>query len=127
LPQLGLPDLPAKTSSATATSAIDLGIPLDVETHLALQLPVGTVARTPTGTTVRRDYATFASKYEASGGTVTASRHLNFLLRELSANRAADYNTFVHAVQGDEGQRFTLERESAASENAQPETPRKKN
>ena len=127
LPQLGLPDPPGKTGSDAVTHAIDLGTPLDVETQLTLHLPAGTVVRTPTGTSVERDYATFASKYEVSDGVVTASRHLNFLLREISADRAADYHTFVHAVQGDEGQRFTLERESAASEHSQPETARKKN
>jgi len=127
LPQVGLPDPPGKAGSGAATSAIDLGTPLDVETHLTLHLPPGTVARTPTGTSVERDYATFASKYEVVGDTVTASRHLNFLLREISADRAADYNTFVHAVQGDEGQQFTLERESAVSAHSEPETARKKN
>jgi len=78
LPQLGLPDPPGKTGSDAVTHAIDLGTPLDVETQLALHLPAGTVVRTPTGTSVERDYATFASKYEVSDGVVTASRHLNF-------------------------------------------------
>jgi hypothetical protein len=110
LPQLGLPDPPGKLISGATASAIDLGTPLDVETHLTLHLPDATVVRAPTGTSVERDYASFASKYEVSGGAVTASRHLNFLLREISGDRAADYNTFVHAVQGDEAQKFTLER-----------------
>ncbi len=108
LPQLGLPDPPAKPGAAT--SAIDLGTPLDVETDLALHLPAGTVVRTPTGTSVVRDYATFASKYQTSTGAVTASRHLNFLSREIPADRAADYNAFVRAVQNDESQEFLLER-----------------
>ncbi len=110
LPLVGLPDPPARPASRAAPSAIDLGTPLDVETHLILHLPAGTAARTPTGTSVERDYATFASKYQASGGSVTASRHLNFLLREISAERAADYNAFVSAVRSDEAQEFTLER-----------------
>jgi hypothetical protein len=110
LPQVGLPDPPAKTASAAATSPIDLGTPLDVETHVTLRLPTGTTVRTPTGTAVDRDYATFASKYEAGGDSVTASRHLNFLLRQIPADRAADYNAFVRAVQSDEAQEFTLER-----------------
>jgi hypothetical protein len=113
LPQVGLPDPPAKAASGAAPSAIDLGTPLDVATHLTLYLPQGTIVRTPTGTSVDRDYATFASKYQASGGAVTASRHLNFLLREISTDRAADYNTFVRAVQSDEAQEFTLERAGA--------------
>ncbi len=110
LPQLGLPDPLAKPASGAATSAIYLGTPLDVETRLTLHLPAGTTARIPTGTSVERDYATFASKYQASVGAVTAERHLNFLLREISAARAADYNAFVRAVQNDEAQEFTLER-----------------
>ena len=109
LPQLGLPDAPGHRVSGTATSAIDLGTPLDVETHLTLHLPPGTAALMPTGTSVERDYATFASKYQEIGDTVTASRRLNFLLREVSADRVADYNAFIRAVQTDEAQEFTLE------------------
>jgi hypothetical protein len=109
LPQVGLPDPPARTASGTATSPIDLGTPLDVETRLTLRLPVGTSVHTPTGTSVERDYATFASNYRTTGGSVTASRHLNFLLRQIPAERAADYNAFVRAVQSDEAQEFTLE------------------
>jgi len=109
LPQVGLPDPPGKAPSGAAASAIALGTPLDVETHVTLHLPAGTVARTPTGTSVARDYATFASKYQATGSSVTASRRLNFLLREIPAGRALDYNAFVHAVQNDEAQEFILE------------------
>jgi hypothetical protein len=115
LPQLGLPEPPASPASGPANSAIELGTPLDVETHLTLHLPPGTVTRTPTGTSVARDYATFASKYAATVGTVTASRHLNFLLWEIGADRAGDYSVFVNAVQGDEAQKFTLERSDAAA------------
>jgi Domain of Unknown Function with PDB structure (DUF3857)/Transglutaminase-like superfamily len=116
LPQVGLPDAPAKVDKDSATSAIDLGTPLDVETHAALRLPPGTVAHTPTGTAVERDYATFSSKYgvqdadPARNVTVTASRHVRFLLREVPAERVADYQAFMHAVQNDEAQDFVLER-----------------
>jgi hypothetical protein len=109
LPQVGLPDPPVTSAPGKATSAIDLGTPLDVETHLTLHLPAGTAARTPTGTSVDRDYATFASKYQATGSSVTATRHLNFLLREISGERAADYSAFVRAVQNDEAQEFLLQ------------------
>jgi hypothetical protein len=110
LPQLGLPDPPAKTAAGKATSPIELGTPLEVETHMTLHLPAGTSALMPTGTSVQRDYATFASQYAAKGSTITASRHINFILREVSAERAADYNAFLRAVQSDEAQDFTLER-----------------
>ncbi len=119
LPQLGLPEPPAKPAAGAATSPIELGTPLEVETHMTLQLPPGTTALTPTGTSVQRDYATFASHYEAKGSTITASRHINFILREVSAERAADYNAFLRAVQSDEAQDFTLER--ANSEAARPQ------
>jgi Domain of Unknown Function with PDB structure (DUF3857)/Transglutaminase-like superfamily len=127
LPQLGLPDQATKPATGAAKSAIDLGTPLDVETHLTLHLPAGTSVRTPTGTSVERDYATFMSKYAARGATVTATRHLNFLLREVSGDRAADYNAFVRAVQGDEAQEFALERDSVASAQPRADKPTKKN
>jgi hypothetical protein len=88
---------------------VELGTPLEVETHMTLHLPPGTTARTPTGISVVRDYATFASQYAAKDLTVTASRHINFLSREVPADRAADYNAFLRAVQSDEAQDFTLE------------------
>jgi hypothetical protein len=109
LPQLALPDPPAKPASGAATTAIDLGTPLDVETHLTLHLPAGTVVHPPTATSVVRDYATFASQYQATAGTITASRHLNFLSRQVPADRAADYNAFLHAIQNDQSQEFLLE------------------
>ncbi|MDP9340348.1 MAG: DUF3857 and transglutaminase domain-containing protein [Acidobacteriota bacterium] len=110
LPQVGLPDAPSKFESTAATSAIELGTPLDVETRATLHLPPGTSARTPTGTSVERDYATFSSKYSAHDTTVTAARHVNFLLRTVPAARVADYKAFIHAVQNDEAQDFILER-----------------
>ena len=110
LPQLGLPDPPAKPAAGAASSPIELGTPLEVETHATLHLPPGTTPQTPTGTTVQRDYATYTSQYSAKGAAVTASRHINFLLRQIPADRAADYNAFLHAVQNDEAQDFTLER-----------------
>src|SRR4029077_13157439 len=95
---------------ASATSAIELGTPLDVETHLTLHLPPGTSAHPPIGNAVVRDYATFTSKYSATANSVTASRHLNFLERQIPADRAADYDAFVRAVHSDESQEFLLER-----------------
>jgi hypothetical protein len=123
LPQIGLPDPPAKPSPGAATPPIELGTPLEVETHMTLHLPPGTITQTPTGTSVQRDYATFVSRYSAKSPTITASRHINFLLREVPADRAADYNAFLRAVQNDEAQDFTLDREPAAAPNAKPAAP----
>jgi len=108
LPQLGLPDPPPKPAPGAAASFVDLGTPLDVQTSVTLHLPPGVTAQPPTGTSVERDYATFRSEYSAAGQTVTASRHINFLLRELPAARSADYNTFLRVVLSDQAQLFTL-------------------
>jgi hypothetical protein len=87
---------------------------------MTLHLPPGTTAIAPTGTSVNRDYATFSSQYSAKGLTVTASRHIHFLLRQVPAERAADYNAFLHAVQSDQAQLFTLDRESAPAATRKP-------
>jgi len=125
LPQIGLPDPPAKPSPGAAASSIELGTPLEVETQMTLHLPPGTTIQTPTGTSVQRDYATFASEYSAKGPTITASRHIHFLLRQVPAERAADYNAFLRAVQNDEAQDFTLDHPAAAPSNAHsPNSPK---
>jgi hypothetical protein len=108
LPQIGLPDPPVKGGPGEAVPEIELGTPLEVQTSLTLRLPPGTVVQTPAGTAVTRDYATFASKYSATQNTVTASRHINFLMREIPGERALDYNAFLRSVQNDQAQFFTL-------------------
>jgi hypothetical protein len=87
---------------------------------MTLRLPVGATAHTPTGTSVQRDYATYASQYSAKGTTITASRRINFLLRKIPADRAADYNAFLHAVQNDEAQDFTFEQANPAPTAVKP-------
>ena len=109
LPQLGLPDPPAKPASGSATAPIDLGTPLEVETKMTLHLPAGTTASAPAGTSVERDYATYSSQYSVNGSTLTATRRIKFALREVPAARAADYNAFLRVVQSDEAQDFTIE------------------
>jgi Domain of Unknown Function with PDB structure (DUF3857) len=103
LPQIALPDAPGK-----AAGKIELGTPLEVQTSLKLQLPEGTTVQTPAATSVARDYATFASKYDGHLNTVTASRHINFVMREIPVERAADYNAFLRAVQNDQAQVIVL-------------------
>jgi hypothetical protein len=107
LPLVALPD-PPERSVPSAAPAIILGTPLDVNTTLTLHLPSGTTVESPAGTSVERDYAKFSSTYAATGNTLTAARHIQFILRDFAASRAADYNAFLHAVQNDQAQRFTL-------------------
>jgi hypothetical protein len=132
LPLVGLPDPPAKSAPGATPSPIDLGTPLDVEAHVTLHLPAGTAATAPIGTSVERDYATFSSKYgildaeyPARNLKLSASRHLHFLLREIPAARAADYNTFLRAVQNDEAQEFTLEHTETVSPKTNSAAPSK--
>lgn len=123
LPQVGLPDASAKRAAGSdTTEAIDLGTPLQIQIRASVQLPQGTTAQTPPGTAVVRDYAKFNSKYAADGSTITAERHLDFLERSIPSERAADYNTFVRAVQSDEAQEFILQRSNSqtASKSAEP-------
>ncbi|MGC1618367.1 MAG: DUF3857 domain-containing protein [Candidatus Acidiferrum sp.] len=115
LPLLGLPDPPTKPAPGAAAPPIDLGTPLDVELSATVHLPAGTTAHIPTGTSVARDFATYTSQYSAKEATITASRHLNFILKEIPADRTADYNAFLQAVQNDESQFFTLERAEATA------------
>jgi len=126
LPQISLPDPPARAAAGGKAPNIELGTPLDVETRMTLRLPAGTTVQTPAGTAVGRDYATFASKYGMLQNTVTASRRVNFLLPEIPADRATDYNAFLHAVQNDEAQVFTLDRKAESSKHDKPVKPASK-
>ena len=108
LPLPGLPDA-ATAAEAQSTKPIELGTPLAIDLEATLELPQGSSAAAPTGTTVNRDYATFSSKYLAEGNQLRASRNLHFLLPELPASRATDLNAFLHAVQSDQAQFFTVQ------------------
>lgn len=121
LPLLGLPDPPSKPTAGAPAPPIDLGTPLDVEVSATVHLPPGTTAHIPTGTSVARDFATYTSQYSAKDATLSASRHLNFILKQIPADRAADYNAFLRAVQNDESQVFTLERSDEGA--AKPQKP----
>jgi hypothetical protein len=109
LPLPGLPEAEPAATGSSPKKSIDLGTPLDIELNATVQLPEGTTAQAPTGTSVDRDYATFSSKYSVEGNTLHATRKLHFILREIPAARAADWNAFLHAVQSDQSQLFTLQ------------------
>ena len=64
---------------------------------------------------VDRDYATFVSRYNTQTGVITASRHIDFLHRQVPAGQSADYAAFLHAVQTDQSQHFTLSHTDAAA------------
>ena len=108
LPLPGLPDPPTAAQIA-ANKPIELGTPLTIDLEATIELPAGATAQSPIGTTVNRDYATFTSKYSVEGNMLHASRSLHFLSSELPASRATDFNAFVHAVQSDQSQLFTVQ------------------
>jgi len=115
LPAPGLPDpTPASRKDSTITAAkksIDLGTPLEIDLDATVKLPEGSSAQAPIGTSVERDYATFSSTYSAQASVLHAARKLRFILREIPATRAGDLNAFLHAVQADQTQLFTLQQQ----------------
>src|SRR5262249_30336286 len=92
MPQVRMPEFPAKTNGASTSAPIDLGTPLKVDARLTLHVPPNVSIEGPTGTSVERDYTTFTSHYAAEGSVIFTSRHINFLLLEVPATRVADYN-----------------------------------
>ena len=108
LPLPGLPDPPTAAQTRSG-KAIELGTPLAIDLDATIKLPDGATAQAPIGTAVTRDYATFFSKYSAQGNTLHATRSLHFISSELPASRAADLNAFLHAVQSDQTQLFTVQ------------------
>ena len=109
LPLPGLPEAEPTSAGSKTKESIDLGTPLDIQLEATIQLPEGTTVQAPTGTSVERDYATFSSKYSAEGNIIHATRKLHFISREIPTARAADWNAFLHAVQADQTQLFTLQ------------------
>ncbi len=120
LPQIGLPEPPAKSAGTAAGANIQLGTPLHVDTHVILKFPASVAVQTPAGTSVQRDYATFTSKYSVGQGTLNASREIHFMKREIPTERLVDYSAFVHAVQNDQAQSLTLEKKSPTPVKAAP-------
>jgi hypothetical protein len=107
LPLPGLPD-PPTAEQIKFGKPIDLGAPLTIELEATIELPAGATTQAPIGTTVNRDYATFSSKYSVEGNKLHASRSYYFLSPSLPASRAVDLNAFLHAVQSDQTQLFTI-------------------
>jgi hypothetical protein len=107
LPLPGLPDAPSAEQVA-AKKPIELGTPLAIDLEASIELPAGATAEAPIGTTVNRDYATFTASYSVHENRLRASRRLHFLSSELPASRSTDFTAFLHAVQSDQAQLFTV-------------------
>lgn len=120
---VNLPFLSIGLPSATEDNPepIELGSPLAVDVHLKLTLPADFKPRAPVGINVSRDYADFKSSYAVDGQVLTAERALNFKMREISADRTADYLAFTHAVSSDENQQLHLQNVSANGATVPPD------
>jgi Flp pilus assembly protein TadD/transglutaminase-like putative cysteine protease len=101
---IGLPDAPDN-----ATQSIELGSPLDVSTKLVLSLPSSFVAQPPVAIGVSHDFADFRTTYAFADHVFTATRALNFKIRELPPSRSAEYAAFTRAVAADESQSLVVE------------------
>jgi Flp pilus assembly protein TadD/transglutaminase-like putative cysteine protease len=101
---IGLPDAPDDN-----TKPIELGSPLDVSTRLRLTLPASFVAQPPVAISVSHDFADFKTSYEFQDHVLTATRALNFKMRELPASRTDEYLAFTRAVTADESQPLLVE------------------
>lgn len=88
---------------------IRLGSPLNVDMTLRLTLPQNFSAQPPVSIAVSRDYAEFKSAYQFQDHVLTASRTLDFKMREIPASRLSDYLAFERAVESDESQALLVE------------------
>lgn len=112
---IGLPDPPTDK-----TKPIDLGSPLNVKVRLQLTLPETFTARAPVALSLARDFADFKSNYSFADHTIIAERSLDFEMRQLPADRAAEYSNFVRAVTNDQTQPVIIENPAPGN----PEIPK---
>jgi tetratricopeptide (TPR) repeat protein len=110
LPSLHLADIDEET-----VKPIKLGVPMDLTYSLKLVLPSKYSARAPLPVALNRDYATYASKYQFDGNTLTAVRTLHLRQREIPSARAQDWIAFASAEQADEAQTLAVETDVAGT------------
>jgi len=101
---IGVPDPPSDKSKP-----IELGSPLLVTVELKLHFPASFAPEPPVGVVIAHDYAEFKASYRYEDHLVTASRSLDFKMRELPSSRANEYTAFTHAVAADQNQPLTVE------------------
>jgi len=104
LPQLGLPDPPAKPAPGAATSPIELARRWKSKTQMTLLSRRGQSLASPTGTSVQRDYATFGLSVFRERTDHHGLAPYQLSAKASSADRAADYNAFLRVVLSDEAQ-----------------------
>jgi tetratricopeptide (TPR) repeat protein len=117
--QFNLPDLSdADDSNGTNAEPLKLGPKAEYEYKIKLQLPTKYSAHAPLPFSLKRDYAQYEASYKLEGNTLQAARTLVVNQDELPAPRAADYQSFRHAVNSDLAQLLSLENTVAGTPTA---------
>jgi tetratricopeptide (TPR) repeat protein len=101
---ISTPDPPADESKLT-----DLGSPLHVTVKLTLAFAQTFTLHPPVSLALTQDFAKFQSNYRFADHTLTAERTLDFKMRELPPERAAEYAAFRRAVITDANQLLIVE------------------
>jgi tetratricopeptide (TPR) repeat protein len=97
---------------------VKLGPPSQASTNLRVELPAKYTVRLPLPISVSRDYAEYKSEYRVEDHTVIAIRSIAVKVKELPADRSADYRAFRRSVLADLDQKISLE--SKGGEGATP-------
>ena len=107
--QFNLPDLAVSDESDPDAEPLKLGPKAEYAYKIKLELPAKYTAHAPLPFSLKRDYADYQATYKLEGNTFTAARTLTLRQDELPAPRAADYQSFRHAVGSDLTQVLSLE------------------
>ncbi len=117
--QFNLPDLSnADDSNDANAEPLKLGPKAEYDYKIKLQLPAKYSAHAPLPFSLKRDYAQYEATYKLEGNTLQATRTLVVNQDELPAPRAADYQSFRHAVNSDLAQLLSLENAVAGTPTA---------
>ena len=106
--QFNLPDIGNGDDESDA-EPLKLGPKAEYSYKIKLELPAKYSARAPLPFSLKRDYADYKATYKLEGTTFTAARTLTLRQDELPAPRAADYQSFRHAVGSDLAQVLSVE------------------
>jgi tetratricopeptide (TPR) repeat protein len=117
--QFNLPDLSNSDDGSDANAEpLKLGPKAEYEYKIKLQMPAKYSAHAPLPFSLKRDYAQYEATYKLEGNTLQAARTLVVNQDELPAPRAADYESFRHAVNSDLAQLLSLENTVAGTHTA---------
>ncbi len=109
LVQFNLPEVGSGDDSDTDSEPLKLGPKAEYSYQIKLQLPAKYSAHLPLAFSLKRDYAEYDATYKVEGEVFSAGRKLILRQDELPVARAADYESFRHAVSADLAQKLSVE------------------